>query len=75
MVTLWMIVHLFSGSGGSSRSSSRTNVDIQLGPAPEGTPEVVIVTVMDPSMKDSYIRKMKENREDYAQRHGESDGS
>lgn len=39
--------------------------------APAGSPDVVIVTVFDTaSMSEEYISKIKENREDYAQRHG-----
>jgi mannan polymerase II complex MNN11 subunit len=38
---------------------------------PPGTPEVVIVTVFDhEKMSKEYIGRIKENREDYAQRHG-----
>lgn len=37
---------------------------------PIGTPEVVIVTVLDPDLKPEYIAQIKENREDYATRHG-----
>lgn len=37
---------------------------------PSGTPEVVIVTVLEPDIRDEYVAKIKENREDYASRHG-----
>jgi len=37
---------------------------------PSGTPEVVIVTVLDPNIRDEYAAKIKENREEYASRHG-----
>lgn len=37
-----------------------------------GTPEVVIVTVLDPDIRDEYAAKIKENREEYAFRHGTS---
>lgn len=37
---------------------------------PPGTPEVVIVTTVDPSMSQSHKDKIMENRKDYAQRHG-----
>lgn len=38
---------------------------------PPGTPPVVIVTVFDEQhMSDSYVEKIKANREDYASRHG-----
>jgi mannan polymerase II complex MNN11 subunit len=69
MITLWMIMHLFSGSSSSSSAARNSNAR-NLGPAPPGTPEVVIVTVLDPKMKDEYLRKIKENRDDYARRHG-----
>ena len=38
---------------------------------PPGTPEVVLVTVLDDTMSERYVARMKENREDYAARHGE----
>lgn len=38
---------------------------------PPGTPEIVIVTLIDPdSMSQEYISKIKENREHYAAKHG-----
>jgi mannan polymerase II complex MNN11 subunit len=37
---------------------------------PTGAPEVVIVTVLDPSMSEEYVATVKENRQDYAKRHG-----
>ena len=38
---------------------------------PGGTSEAVIVTLIDPEhMSDEYISKIKENRQDYADRHG-----
>ncbi|MCJ1243932.1 hypothetical protein MMC30_001129 [Trapelia coarctata] len=37
---------------------------------PSGTPEVVIVTVLDPDIREEYVAKIKENREDYVARHG-----
>ncbi|KAL8993630.1 MAG: hypothetical protein Q9169_006205 [Polycauliona sp. 2 TL-2023] len=38
---------------------------------PAGTPEVVIVTMIDEEgMSEGYIEKVKENRRDYAERHG-----
>lgn len=37
---------------------------------PSGTPEVVIVTVLDPSLSTEYVAKIKENREEYAARYG-----
>jgi len=39
--------------------------------APAGTPKVVIVTLLDrDGMSKEYIRKIEENRKDYAARHG-----
>lgn len=38
---------------------------------PGGTSDAVIVTLIDPEhMSDSYISRIKENRKDYANRHG-----
>jgi hypothetical protein len=38
---------------------------------PSGTPPVVIVTVLDPeSFNKDYINKIKENRIEYAKKHG-----
>jgi hypothetical protein len=51
---------LLSFSGGSN-SSPR---------APPGTPEVVIVTTLDPKLSESYKHNIQENRRDYASRHG-----
>jgi mannan polymerase II complex MNN11 subunit len=39
---------------------------------PPGTPEIVIVTVLDHDMPKGYVERIKENREDYAKRHGKS---
>ncbi|MCJ1311633.1 hypothetical protein MMC25_005306 [Agyrium rufum] len=39
-------------------------------PIPPGTPEVVIVTLLDEKSGQRYITKIKKNREDYASRHG-----
>jgi len=37
---------------------------------PLGTPEVVVVTTLDPSMSQSYKEAIMDNRRDYAARHG-----
>ncbi|MCJ1408047.1 hypothetical protein MMC19_002120 [Ptychographa xylographoides] len=37
---------------------------------PYGTPEVIIVTVLEPDLKPEYVTKIKENREEYASRYG-----
>ncbi|KAK5120279.1 hypothetical protein LTR85_006485 [Meristemomyces frigidus] len=55
---LWLLIWLFSGS--STSSTYR----------PPGTPEVVIVTTIDPKLSESYKKNIKENRQDYASRHG-----
>lgn len=38
--------------------------------APFGTPKVVIVTVLNSSLGKEYMEKIKDNRKDYAARHG-----
>ena len=38
---------------------------------PSGSPEVVIVTVMEPDLGSDYVAQIKENRDEYAARHGE----
>ncbi len=55
-VLLFMLSHSF---GGSER-------------IPSGTPPVVIVTVIDPkSYSQEYINNIKENRNEYARKHGQ----
>lgn len=54
------LIYLFSSS--SSPPASTT-------PAP-GTSRVVIVTPIDPSLSPAHANDLKENRRDYAQRHG-----
>lgn len=45
--------------------------DEALGSIPPGTPEVVVVTVLDKEkMSADYVTKIRENRADYAKRHG-----
>jgi len=56
---VWLVVYLFSGSGSSTVKR-----------APPGTPEVVIVTTIDPKLSETYKNNIKENRKDYAARHG-----
>ena len=51
-------------------SSSSSTIEI----IPAGTPEVVIVTLLDPALGKEYIAKIKENRDDYASRHGMEEG-
>ena len=55
---LILLAYLFSGS---SSTAAR---------APPGTPEVIIVTTLDPKLSESYKASIKENRKDYAQKHG-----
>ncbi|KAI4161761.1 MAG: hypothetical protein LQ342_004593 [Letrouitia transgressa] len=56
LVLIFLISHLFG------RGAERI---------PPGTPEVVIMTLMDEeNMSKEYINKIKENRKDYAARHG-----
>lgn len=38
---------------------------------PFGTPPVVIVTVVDPDYSKDYIQDIKDNRIEYAKKHGE----
>lgn len=59
LLLLFLLSRLFSGS-----SSERP---------PLGTPDTVIVTLLDhESMSKDYIKKIEGNRQDYAARHGES---
>lgn len=52
---LFLLSHIFGGSDGIS----------------SGTPPVVIVTVVDPgSYSKEYINNIKENRNEYARKHG-----
>ena len=37
---------------------------------PPDTPEVIVVTVIEPGMSREYVAKIKENRENYVARHG-----
>lgn len=60
---LLSILFLFSHFFSSSESKSTTIVS--------GGPEVVLVTVLDHDvLSESYIKKLKKNREYYASRHG-----
>jgi mannan polymerase II complex MNN11 subunit len=54
---LFILSHILSGSNG----------------IPSGSPPVVIVTVVDPgSYSKEYINNIKENRNEYARKHGKS---
>lgn len=37
---------------------------------PLGTPEVVIVTLIDDKISSAYLKTIKHNRDDYAKRYG-----
>jgi mannan polymerase II complex MNN11 subunit len=55
---LFTISRIFGGSDGT----------------PSGTPPVVIVTVMDvDNYSADYLESIKENRDEYAKKHGEKD--
>ena len=53
---LWLVIHLFSRSG-------TTRI-------PSGTPSAVLVTVLDPKDSETFNSAIRENRRDYASRHG-----
>lgn len=57
LTVILLLLWLFGGS------SSTTSI-------PPGTPEVVIVTTLDPQMSESFKQNIKDNRRDYASRHG-----
>ena len=60
---LWLLLYLLARSG-TSRSPSRKAY------RPPGTPEVVIVTTIDPALSQTHKEYLVENRRDYAARHG-----
>ncbi|MCJ1334348.1 hypothetical protein MMC10_011057 [Thelotrema lepadinum] len=47
-----------------------TNPSSSVERIPPGSPEVVIVTLLDDSLSKTYVERIKENRENYAARHG-----
>lgn len=60
--------YLVSKLFGSGSSSGGLNL---VGTSGGGGPNVVIVTVLDEqALSDKYIQRIKQNREDYAKRHG-----
>ena len=59
LLVFYFFLRIFSSSDG---------IDDRI---PFGTPNVVIVTVLDNTMSKKYVDRIKENREDYAARHGE----
>ncbi|KAK0316730.1 putative alpha-1,6-mannosyltransferase mnn11 [Friedmanniomyces endolithicus] len=59
---IWLIVHLLSRN--TSNSTTATTF------RPPGTPEVVIVTTLDPSLSSTSRANLILNRRDYAARHG-----
>lgn len=56
---VWLLVYLFNG-GPQDPATYR----------PPGTPEAVIVTPLSPKMSESYKKNIRDNRVDYASRHG-----
>ena len=40
---------------------------------PAGTPEVVIITLIDDKISSAYLERIKHNRDDYARRYGKGD--
>ncbi|KAF2723980.1 glycosyltransferase family 34 protein [Polychaeton citri CBS 116435] len=58
VLTIWLLTKLFGGGSSSGLS------------LPAGTPKVVIVTTIDPKLSESYKQNIKDNRRDYAERHG-----
>ena len=59
LALLWLLTHLLSTKTGTSKSY-----------IPPGTPPVVIVTTLDPKLSSSHREAIKDNRLDYALRHG-----
>lgn len=59
---IWFLIYLLGGSSSHSSSGSTRR--------PAGTPEVVIVTTLDPKLSEAHKNNIKDNRRDYAQRHG-----
>ncbi|KAK4634845.1 hypothetical protein CLAFUW4_01333 [Fulvia fulva] len=55
---IWLLIYLFSGPSETVRWT------------PPGTPEVVIITTLDPKLSDKYKDAIIENRRHYAARHG-----
>jgi mannan polymerase II complex MNN11 subunit len=74
-IVILFLIWLFSGSGSSS-SGSKGNRSSHVSPkhAITGKPPVVIVTVIDERIwgdSPEYLKSIKENRERYAEKHGE----
>jgi mannan polymerase II complex MNN11 subunit len=61
---------LLGKTGGDSDSNAPSLPKVAIG---SGAP-VVIVTVLDPKGDPAWVAKLKHNREDYAKRHGTSQG-
>jgi len=61
LVGIYIVIKLLWGSSDGS-SAARS--------APAGTPGTVLVTVFDAKSSEAERRRIKENREDYARRHG-----
>ena len=56
---IWLLSYLFRRA-----STSASNY------RPPGTPEAIIVTTIDPRLSESYKKNIRDNRVDYASRHG-----
>lgn len=63
------ILWLLGRRGGSSHGPGWTAVDLPKVSIGSGPP-VVIVTVIDPKADPAWTQKIKNNREEYAKRHG-----
>lgn len=61
LTLIWLFGRSGGGGGGNGLSTAAL---IGTGPA------VVIVTVIDPKADPAWVQKIKQNREDYAKRHG-----
>jgi len=61
---IYLLYHVLSRPSSASRNASSSRK------IPPGTPEVVIVTTLDPKLPQSYRENIIANRKDYASRHG-----
>jgi mannan polymerase II complex MNN11 subunit len=68
---IFTVFWLFGKMGGNSDDANAPSLPkVAIG---SGAP-VVIVTVLDPKADSGWVAKIKQNREDYAKRHGTSQG-
>lgn len=63
------LIWLFGKKGGSKQGGGWTAANIPKVAIGSGPP-VVIVTVVDPKAESGWIEKIKNNRQEYAKRHG-----